>query len=897
AARFRREALITARLQHPAIVPVYEAGRWPSGEPFFAMKLVAGRALDKVLADRKTLDERLALLPAVIAATDAIAYAHSQRVVHRDLKPSNVLVGDFGETVVIDWGLAKDLDATEHDSLPPAATPEPIASGLTLAGAVMGTPAYMPPEQARGESVDERADVFALGAMLYHVLAGAPPYQARTTSEVVEAAMRGAVVPLRERASRAPADLATIVARAMAFSPKDRYPSARELSDDLKKFQTGQLVGAHRYTTIEKLRRFVRKHRAAVSIGAAALVIFAVLGSLAIRKIVQERDLAEDARAIAETRRTAAEKLVDYMVRDLRERLTPMGRVDLLAGLGAGVADYYDALGAITLGADDIERRAAALDIVAEAMQARGDLDGALATWKRERADLDAMIAAHPDDPANGARRRRSADALVGQGAIHLARGKTDDAIKAFTAGIDEYDRLLREHADDDELALGAARAHDKFGDLYRPRGHVDEALAQFRAALDLRESVAAREPKNQDVQAMIARSHHEIGTVEIAAGHSANALKELDKSIDILRGLLAKAPDTLGWQAQLEQVLEELASFQRQIGELDAAIATYQNALPVVESLVRRDPMNTQWQRDRGVLLSDFGFALLDSGDYAHAIEDFTKSIENHEALLALQPDDTRWVVDLSRTYGRRGDAYLATGDVALAIADYTKARDQRDQLLAKDATNPVWRRTAAWGYHKLATGLASRNGKGDLDQAIALQRKALEVRVELVKQIANQAPIKDELAQSQVILGGLLVKHGELDEGLQLLDTGIELSQAMIDGDSTNASWQQTLVRGLVARGEAFRKRGDHARATADLERALVAAGAAAQKAPQNAEWQTELAIAHWGLARCLRGDDDHRATAEAGAAHDLLERLATSGRLSAEYKSLRMEVSGGL
>ncbi|HTJ42980.1 MAG TPA: serine/threonine-protein kinase, partial [Kofleriaceae bacterium] len=137
AARFRREALITARLQHPAIVPVYEAGRWPSGEPFFAMKLVAGRALDKVLADRKTLDERLALLPAVIAATDAIAYAHSQRVVHRDLKPSNVLVGDFGETVVIDWGLAKDLDATEHDSLPPAATPEPIASGLTLAGAVM----------------------------------------------------------------------------------------------------------------------------------------------------------------------------------------------------------------------------------------------------------------------------------------------------------------------------------------------------------------------------------------------------------------------------------------------------------------------------------------------------------------------------------------------------------------------------------------------------------------------------------------------------------------------------------------------------------------------------------------------------------------------------------------
>ena len=111
--RFQREALITARLQHPGIVPVYEAGRWPSGEPFFAMKLVSGRPLDRVIAETRTLDERLALLPRIAAAADAIAYAHSQRVVHRDLKPANVLIGDFGETVVIDWGLAKDLDRAD----------------------------------------------------------------------------------------------------------------------------------------------------------------------------------------------------------------------------------------------------------------------------------------------------------------------------------------------------------------------------------------------------------------------------------------------------------------------------------------------------------------------------------------------------------------------------------------------------------------------------------------------------------------------------------------------------------------------------------------------------------------------------------------------------------------
>ena len=139
-ARFVREALITARLQHPAIVPVYEVGRWPAGEPFYAMKLVSGRSLHDVILATPALDERLALLPNVIAVADAIAYAHSQGIIHRDLKPANVLVGEFGETVVIDWGLAKDLrdgeatldpaamETTSTRSTAPVAAPAP-ASG------------------------------------------------------------------------------------------------------------------------------------------------------------------------------------------------------------------------------------------------------------------------------------------------------------------------------------------------------------------------------------------------------------------------------------------------------------------------------------------------------------------------------------------------------------------------------------------------------------------------------------------------------------------------------------------------------------------------------------------------------------------------------------------------
>ena len=174
--RFEREALITGRLQHPAIVPVYEAGRWPEGDPFYAMKLVEGEPLSKAIARAKTLTERMALLPNVIAVAHAIAYAHEHRVIHRDIKPSNVLVGAFGETVVIDWGLAKDLAADDNDDNDPDAGSGSISSGSpssqTAVGIAMGTPGFMPPEQACGEAVDERADVYSIGALLYHLLAG-----------------------------------------------------------------------------------------------------------------------------------------------------------------------------------------------------------------------------------------------------------------------------------------------------------------------------------------------------------------------------------------------------------------------------------------------------------------------------------------------------------------------------------------------------------------------------------------------------------------------------------------------------------------------------------------------------------------------------------------------------
>jgi WD40 repeat protein len=287
--RFLRETRITARLQHPGIVPVYDAGRWADGAPYYSMKLVSGRTLRAELDARPALDDRLALVPNVLTVAEAIGFAHAEGVIHRDLKPDNIMVGAFGETVVLDWGLAKDLRAGE-----PAADPAdaPGSADTTRLGAVLGTPAYMAPEQARGEPVDERADVWAIGAILYHLLAAAPPFTGASSEEVVARVAGEPAPPIAERAPGAPRDLVAIVDKAMARDPANRYANAKGLAGDLARFLTGQLVGARAYGWPALIRRWLRRHRAAVWIAAVLMSALAATLTVSVRRIVDERQLA-----------------------------------------------------------------------------------------------------------------------------------------------------------------------------------------------------------------------------------------------------------------------------------------------------------------------------------------------------------------------------------------------------------------------------------------------------------------------------------------------------------------------------------------------------------------------------------------------------------------------------
>ncbi len=313
-ARFLREALITARLEHPSIVPIYEAGYWPDGTPFYAMKRLSGRTLDELIAETSSLPDRLDCLGHIISVVDAIAYAHSKGVIHRDLKPSNVIVAEFGETVVVDWGLAKALDDTLDSRDAGSPSLSDIGDDVTMAGAVLGTPRYMAPEQAAGSVVDERADIYALGALLYHLCAGEAPHPGTTPREVLYRLMLEPPPPVSERVPELPEDLAAIVNKAMARNPDQRYASALTLGDDLRRFQNGQRVSAHAYSLSTLFGRWLRRHRALVTVIAAAVTLLAATAAVSVWRIVRESEIAHarmlDAQAARERERERNHELV-----------------------------------------------------------------------------------------------------------------------------------------------------------------------------------------------------------------------------------------------------------------------------------------------------------------------------------------------------------------------------------------------------------------------------------------------------------------------------------------------------------------------------------------------------------------------------------------------------------
>ena len=279
--RFLLEAKVTSQLEHPGIVPVHEVGMRQDGSFYYTMKVVKGKTL-KQLTTGKDLAGRLKLLPHLIDLSQTIAYAHSRGVIHRDIKPQNLMIGEFGETVLLDWGLVKvegekDLRESElHKELQLLKN----ASHLeTAQGRPMGTPAYMSPEQAEGRisEIDARSDVWSLGAMLYELLTGRPPHIGKNAWEVVNKVINQPIAPVETLEPNAPPELSAICMRCLEHNPADRYESAMDLAHDLDNFHTGGLVSAFSYSIWQLVRRWVERHKAIVATASVSLLALMIL--------------------------------------------------------------------------------------------------------------------------------------------------------------------------------------------------------------------------------------------------------------------------------------------------------------------------------------------------------------------------------------------------------------------------------------------------------------------------------------------------------------------------------------------------------------------------------------------------------------------------------------------
>lgn len=868
-ARFEREARITAKLQHPAIVNILEAGAWPGGEPFYVMKLVTGESLDKVIARCTTLDQRLGLLPTMIAVVDALAYAHSKQVIHRDLKPGNVLVGEFGETVVIDWGLAKDLSERDGDDAAVRALPSmPAEADATIVGAVLGTPAYMPVEQARGEIVDARADVYALGAILYHVLAGAPPVVGTSIEDTLRRAREEVPISLGSRAPNVPPDLVTIVEKAMARAAEDRYPSAAELAADLKKFQTGKLVGAHHYTAWQLITRWARAHRAAIGVGVVALAVVGVLGAVSLRRIFVEQAESERLGKLAEQRRGEAEELLSFLLGDLRAKLQPLGKLDLLKDVAVKATAYFDQRGE-ALSDADLAKRALVQRQLGEVLLGQGDSDGAERAFREAMTIAQGLIAKDPQNVA------RQFDVMASQrriGAILAVRGDAAAALGMFRACGASGEALVVKDPGNVELRRTLVQCASNIGRVLTSQGDTSGALAAFRAALTAQTPLATTDPETGERDLFQIRI--KIGETLSRQGDAAGALAEYRASLAGVEKLVAKDPTNATWQGDLANSHQKVGDVLSEQGDSAGALARFRAALEIYERLAERDPSDAFKLADVSGVAAQIGEVLMERGDAAGATAAFRRTLATSQALADRDPgnSDRKWALAFS--HEKVGDGLRALRDRAGALRSYETALALALELVADDPTNVEKQRTLT----------AARENVGDLQLAAGNVQGALaqyRAASDLTREIAGRDPTNIDnqraVAVRETKLADAEIATGKLEEGIAGYRAALATFEALEKREPSSAVRQTDLVAVHHKLGELLVKRGDLSAALIELRASLAAATRVAAIDPENLEWLGSLGEAHERLGDALLAQRDRAgAVAEYEAARAVMAQI---------------------
>jgi serine/threonine-protein kinase len=790
--RFLREAQVTGQLEHPGVVPVYElARRTEDGQPFYAMRFVHGRTLTDALRayHRKRQQgehnpvEWLALLNAFAAVCDAVAYAHSRGVVHRDLKGQNVALGDFGEVVVLDWGFAK---LAGDRGIEPEAQPVIVnAAGevdVTVQGQVVGTPAYMAPEQAEGrlDRIDRRTDVYGLGAMMYEVLTGRAPFTGASTEEVLQRIRVEEPERPRKVAGGVPAALEAICLKALAKRPADRYATAGELGQEVRRWLADEPVRAWREPLFMRAGRWVRRHKPAVAAMTAAVLVALLLGGAGLLWTQRQ---AEERRRGVETALDQATEMQGQarwaearaVLEQAEDRLGEGGPPDLRGRLKRARKDL------------DLVARLDAIQLQGTTL-VEGRFDFATADREYEKEFRKAGLGEVGEDTAAVA-----------------ARVRASGARQALVDALDDWAIIPQQGARLDWV-LGVARQADPdpWRDRVRdPKVWTDRAqlarLAKQAPARLARQAWAGGAPLR--FVGFLALRFHRLGGdaeellratqgrlpgdfwVNFLLGEVLYAKKRFDEAVGFYRAALAVRPDAVAVLNNLGlalgaqgKVREEMAAYLRAI-QLDPKLAKAHNNLGLALAAQGKlaeavAAYRRAIQLDRKLVPAHYnlGNALKARGQLAEAVAACRRAVK-------LDPKNAKAHTNLGAALGAQGKlreemaAYLRAIALGpqLALPHYNLGIALKRQGRLAEAV-AAFRRAIALdpkyvkAHYNLGVAL---HEKGQLGEAVAAYRRAIELEPTLTQAHGN-------LGQALLALGRFADARQSTRVCLRLLRTG---------------------------------------------------------------------------------------------------------------------------
>ena len=524
--------------------------------------------------------------------------------------------------------------------------------------------------------------MYALGALAYHVLSGVRPYAGVTSVERVLAAPPA---PIDEIAPDLPADLRAIVAKAMSRNPEDRYPSAKELALDLQAFATGRLVSAQSYSLWALLRRWVAHHRVPVALAVAFVTLLGITLAVSVTRIVRERDRADSARKAAVQNQQAAEKLVDYLLRQLRGKLEEIGRLDVLAGLSEEVERYY-----ATAGADDgttpapaVVRRAEALGLLARVHEATGNLAAAVQHLSRAQTFYEAAVARDPND-------LESRLALCGTiehiGDIEKAGVELDEAGHRYRTATECVRTGSERYGSQPKLHRFAATVHWRWASLAEIRGKFDEARTQYlrgREELTQASRLGGDYPSDE---AWLART---LAMLAWRMGALEQAVAEGERAVAAQRELARRAPGDSRRSLSFADALETLGRAEAGVGRWAGARGHFAEALALIEALVAREPGNLEWQHGLGIILGRVCEMHISLAELEEAKTACGRELAIGRRLAAEAPAQERYIGLATLAAQLSADLARAAGDLVAARRLARESHDHARRWLKVEPTN----------------------------------------------------------------------------------------------------------------------------------------------------------------------------------------------------------------